>query len=129
MRVHELTRFHSEFPSNAPALYTATFVMAMNPAKYQSLPPDLKKAIDDNSGINTSAWLGRIQQENDVPGRKSAADRGNTIYQITEADTAEFVKRSSQVDDEWVADISKRGADGKKLLETAKALIAKYGKS
>jgi len=129
VRVHELTRFHSEFPSNAPALYTATFVMAMNPAKYQSLPPDLKKVIDDNSGINTSAWLGRIQQENDVPGRKSAADRGNTIYQITEADTAEFVKRSSQVDDEWVADISKRGADGKKLLETAKALIAKYGKA
>jgi TRAP-type C4-dicarboxylate transport system substrate-binding protein len=129
VRVHELTRFHSEFPSNAPALYTATFVMAMNPAKYQSLPPDLKKVIDDNAGINTSAWLGRIQQENDVPGRKSAADRGNTIYQITEADTAEFVKRSSQVDDEWVADISKRGADGKKLLETAKALIAKYGKA
>jgi len=93
------------------------------------LPPDLKKVIDDNSGINTSAWLGRIQQENDVPGRKSAADRGNTIYQITAADTAEFVKRSSQVDDEWVADISKRGADGKKLLETAKALIAKYGKA
>jgi TRAP-type C4-dicarboxylate transport system substrate-binding protein len=129
VRVHELTRFHSEFPSNAPALYTATFVMAMNPAKYQSLPPDLKKVIDDNAGINTSAWLGRIQQENDVPGRKSAADRGNTIYQITEADTAEFVKRSSQVDDEWVADISKRGVDGKKLLETAKALIAKHGKA
>jgi TRAP-type C4-dicarboxylate transport system substrate-binding protein len=129
VRVHELTRFHSEFPSNAPALYTATFVMAMNPAKYQSLPPDLKKVIDDNAGINTSAWLGRIQQENDVPGRKSAADRGNTIYRITEADTAEFVKRSSQVDDEWVADISKRGVDGKKLLETAKALIAKHGKA
>jgi hypothetical protein len=33
------------------------------------------------------------------------------------------------VDDEWVADISKRGVDGKKLLETAKALIAKHGKA
>ncbi len=129
VRVHELTKFHSEFPSDGAALYTATFVMAMNPAKYQSLPPDLKKVIDDNSGINTSAWLGRIQQENDVPGRKSAADRGNTIYQITQADAAEFVKRSSQVDDEWVADISKRGVDGKKLLETAKALITKHGKA
>ncbi len=127
VRVHELTKFHSEFPANAPALYTATFVMAMNPAKYQSLPPDLKKVIDDNSGINTSAWLGRIQQENDVPGRKSAADRGNTIYQISAADAAEFVKRSSQVDDEWVADMNKRGVDGKKLLETAKSLIAKHG--
>jgi len=64
-----------------------------------------------------------------VPGRKSALDRGNTVYQITPSDAAEFVKRSSQVDDEWVADISKRGVDGKKLLETAKALIAKHGKA
>jgi hypothetical protein len=56
------------------------------------------------------------------------ADRGNTIYQITQADAAEFVKRSSQIDDEWVADMNKRNYDGKKLLETAKALIAKHGK-
>ncbi len=129
VKVHELTKFHSEFPSNAPALYTTTFVMAMNKAKYESLPPDLKKVIDNNSGMATSAWLGKTQQGNDVPSRKIAADRGNTIYSITPADAAEFEKRSSQVDDEWVADMNKRGYDGKKLLETAKALIVKHGKS
>ena len=128
VKVHELTKFHSEFPSNAPALYTTTFVMAMNKAKYESLPPDLKKVIDNNSGMATSAWLGKTQQGNDPASRKIAADRGNTIYSITAADAAEFEKRSSQVDDEWVADMNKRGYDGKKLLETAKALIAKHGK-
>ena len=128
VKVHELTKFHSEFPANAPALYTATFVMAMNKAKYDSLPADLKKVIDNNSGMATSAWLGKTQQGNDPVGRKSAVDRGNTIYSVTAADAAEFEKRSSQVDDEWVADMNKRGYDGKKLLETAKALIAKHGK-
>jgi len=128
VKVHELTKFHSEFPANAPALYTTTFVMAMNKAKYDSLPADLKKVIDNNSGMATSAWLGKTQQGNDPVGRKSAVDRGNTIYSVTAADAAEFEKRSSQVDDEWVADINKRGYDGKKLLETAKALIAKHGK-
>jgi TRAP-type C4-dicarboxylate transport system substrate-binding protein len=128
VKVHELTKFHSEFPSNAPALYTTTFVMAMNKAKYESLPADLKKVIDNNSGLATSGWLGKTQQSNDVPSRKVVADRGNTIYQITPADAAEFVKRSSQIDDEWVADMNKRNYDGKKLLETAKALIAKHGK-
>mgnify|MGYP002147321675 CR=1 FL=1 len=49
-------------------------------------------------------------------------------HQITPADAAEFVKRSSQIDDEWVADMNKRGFDGNKLLDTAKALIAKHGK-
>jgi TRAP-type C4-dicarboxylate transport system substrate-binding protein len=129
VKVHELTKFHSEFPANSPALYTTTFVMAMNKAKYESLAPDLKKVIDNNSGLATSGMLGKVQQGNDVPGRKTASDRGNTIYQITPADTQEFVKLSSQVDDEWVADMNKRGFDGKKLLESAKSLIAKHGKA
>ena len=34
VKVHELTKFHSEFPASSPALYTTTFVMAMNKAKY-----------------------------------------------------------------------------------------------
>ena len=129
VKVHELTKFHSEFPANSRGLYTTTFVMAMNKAKYESLAPDLKKVIDNNSGLATSAWLGKVQQGNDVPGRKPAVERGNTIYQITPADTQQFVKLSSHVDEEWVADMNKRGFDGKKLLETAKALIAKHGKA
>ncbi len=129
IKVQELTKFHSEFPANLPALYTTTFVMAMNKAKYESLAPDLKKIIDANSGMATSAWLGKTQQSNDPIGRKTAVDRGNTIYQFTAAETDAFVKLSSQVDDEWVADMNKRNFDGKKLLETARALIAKHGKA
>jgi TRAP-type C4-dicarboxylate transport system substrate-binding protein len=128
VKVNELTKFHSEFPANSPALYTTTFVMAMNKAKYDSLAPDLKKVIDANSGLAVSGMLGKTQQSNDVPGRKSATDRNNTLYTFTAADTQEFVKLSSQVDDEWVADMNKRGFDGKKLLEGAKALIAKHGR-
>ena len=129
IKVQELTKFHSEFPATLPALYTTTFVMAMNKAKYESLAPDLKKIIDANSGLATSAWLGKTQQANDPAGRKTATDRGNTIYQFSAAETAEFQKLSSQVDDEWVADMNKRNFDGKKLLETARALIAKHGKA
>jgi TRAP-type C4-dicarboxylate transport system substrate-binding protein len=129
IKVNELTKFHSEFPANQPALYTTTFVMAMNKAKYESLSPDLKKVIDANSGMATSAWLGKTQQGNDVNGRKTASDRNNTIYQFTDNDTAEFRKLSSHVDEEWAADMNKRNFDGKKLLETARALIAKHGKA
>jgi TRAP-type C4-dicarboxylate transport system substrate-binding protein len=129
VKVNELTKFHSEFPANSPALYTTTFVMTMNKAKYDSLAPDLKKVIDNNTGLVTSGLLGKIQQGNDPIGRKTAVDRGNTIYAITPSDTQEFIKLSSNVDDEWVADMNKKGFDGKKLLDTAKALIAKHGKT
>jgi TRAP-type C4-dicarboxylate transport system substrate-binding protein len=126
VKVHELTKFHSEFDNSGGALYTTTFVMAMNKAKYESLPADLKKVIDANSGAETSAWLGKTQQSNDAVGRKAAVDRGNTIYQFTPAQRDEFIKLSAQIDDEWVADMDKRGFKGAQLLSTAKSLIAKY---
>jgi TRAP-type C4-dicarboxylate transport system substrate-binding protein len=125
VKVHELTKFHSEFPASSPALYTTTFVMTMNKARYDGLAPDLKKVIDANSGLATSAWLGKTQQGNDVPGRKPAVDRGNTLYTFTAEQTQEFVKLSSAIDEEWVADMDKRGFKGKDLLAAAKALIAK----
>ncbi len=128
VKVHELTKFHSEFPADMPALYTTTFVMAMNKAKYDGLPADLKRVIDANSGLATSAFLGRTQQGNDPLGRKAAVDRGNTLYTFTKAEAEEFIKRSAAIDDEWVADMDKRGFKGAQLLSSAKALIAKHGR-
>ena len=129
VKVHELTKFHSEFDPAGGALYTTTFVMAMNKNKYNSLPPDLKKVIDANSGMATSAFLGRVQQQGDVPGRKSAMDRNNTIHTISPADAQEFKRKARLVEVEWVEDMNKRGYDGKKLLESARALIDKHGKT
>lgn len=129
VKVHELTKFHSEFDPAGGAMYTTTFVMAMNKAKYNSLAPDLKKVIDANSGLATSAWLGKVQQGNDGIGRKSAVDRKNTIHTISAADAQEFKRKARLVEVEWAQDMDKRGFDGKKLLETARSLIEKHGKA
>jgi TRAP-type C4-dicarboxylate transport system substrate-binding protein len=129
VKVHELTKFHSEFDPAGGALYTTTFVMAMNKAKYESLSPELKKVIDANSGMATSGWLGKVQQGNDPVGRKSAVDRKNTIHTIPASDAQEFKRKARLVEVEWAEDMNKRGFDGKKLLETARALIDKHGKT
>lgn len=129
VKVNELTKFHAEFDPAGGSLYTTTFVMAMNKAKYNSLAPDLKKVIDNNSGMATSAWMGKVQQGNDVPGRKTASDRGNTIYTVSAAEAQEFRRKSRTVEVEWVEDMNKKGFDGKKLLDTARGLIEKHTKT
>ncbi|WP_322469615.1 TRAP transporter substrate-binding protein [Hydrogenophaga sp. SNF1] len=129
VKVHELTKYSTEFADDVPAFYTGTFVMAMNRAKYESLPPDLKKVIDANSGIDTSAQFGTITQSSDAIGRKAVMDRGNPIYTIPKAEAAEFIRLAGPLKDEWVADMNKRGYDGQKLLASAKSLIAKYAKT
>ncbi|MEJ7930047.1 TRAP transporter substrate-binding protein [Ramlibacter sp. AN1015] len=129
VKVHELCKYHSEFPDTSPALYTSVFVMSMNKNKYESLAPDLKKIIDANSGADVSAWMGKVQQDYDPISRKLALDRGNIVYTFSPAETAEFQKLTSRVDEEWVSDMDKKGYDGKKLLATAKSLIAKHSKN
>jgi TRAP-type C4-dicarboxylate transport system substrate-binding protein len=129
VKVNELAKFHSEFAPAGGALYTTTFVMAMNKARYASLAPDLKAVIDRNSGLETSGWLGKTQQAGDVPGRESASRRGNTIYTVPPAEAQEFKRKARLVEVEWVQDMDKRGFNGKQLVDTARTLIDRHGKT
>ncbi|ODU66760.1 MAG: C4-dicarboxylate ABC transporter [Lautropia sp. SCN 66-9] len=128
VRVNELTRFHAEFDPKGGALYTTTFVTAMNKAKYDSLPADLKKVIDANSGIETSAWLGKVQQSNDPKGRKTAETPRNTIFTVTPEAAAGFKKTAVALDEEWVREMNAKGFKGQELLDGARALIKKHTK-
>lgn len=129
VKVHELTKYHAEFDPAGGSLYTTTFVMGMNKAKYASLPPDLKKIIDNNTGMATSAWLGKAQQAGDIPGRKSAVDHGNQIFTVSAVESQNFRRKARALEVEWVEDMNKKGFDGRKLLDTAKALIEKHTKT
>jgi TRAP-type C4-dicarboxylate transport system substrate-binding protein len=100
----------------------------MNKAKYESLPADLKKVLDANSGIELSAFIGRAFTEGDVPGRKAAEARNNVIYTIPGSDLEPFRKAAQGVADDWVKEMAGKGHDGKKLIESARALIAKHSK-
>ena len=129
VKVDELSKHHTEFDPKAGGLYTTAFVIVMNKARYDSLPPDLKAVIDRNSGIEASAALGRAQQAGDAPARRVAAEeRKNTIHTITGAELEGFRKAADLVDDEWMKDMDKRGFNGKQLLDCAKALIQKHTK-
>ncbi len=127
LKVQELVNTHTEFAGDA-ALYTAVFVLAMNKAKYDSLPDDLKKILDDNAGLEFSALAGRVMQENDAPGRKLAAERGNNIVTLDEAEVERWKAAAKPVIDNWIAEMNDKGIDGADLYERAQALIAKHSK-
>jgi ribosomal protein L18 len=71
LRVPELVNNHTEFGGDF-ALYTTTFVLAMNKDTYDRLPDDLKKVIDDNSGIEAAAMFGRAMDDGDKAGKAIA---------------------------------------------------------
>lgn len=127
-KLHEMTKFHTETHPSRPALYSAVFIMGMNQAKYNSLPADLKAVIDRNSGAQLSRQIGKTWDASQAAGRKAAQDRGNTIMVLSAEETDRWIKASESIKDEWVAELDKRGANGKQLLKDATDLLVKYRK-
>ena len=121
LKFEEVAHYHAEIPANAPQMLNVVFIFAMDQAKYDSLPPDLKKVIDANSGADRSAWAGRIFSESSAIGRKSAEARKNTFHTLPDAELKRWITATGQIDDEWVKDMSAKGFDGKRLLDEAKA--------
>jgi TRAP-type C4-dicarboxylate transport system substrate-binding protein len=128
LKLHEMVKYHTETDPSRPALYSAVFVFAMNQAKYDSLPADLKKVIDANSGAVLSQQIGRTWDNSQAAGRKAAQERGNVFYTVPTAELDHWVSASASLYDEWVADMDKRGMNGKAMLQDARDLLAKYRK-
>ncbi|MEO0546334.1 MAG: TRAP transporter substrate-binding protein [Pseudomonadota bacterium] len=123
LKMSELVSNHAGF-ATAPGLYTATFVMTMNKAKYDGLPADLKKVIDDNSGPEVAALFGAAMDGGDTAGRAVAQKAGNTIVDLDDQ-RAEWEAAAKAVTEEWIAEMDGKGLNGAELVQSAKDLIAK----
>ena len=123
LKLQEMVKYHSETDPSRPALYSAVFVFAMNQAKYDGLPADLRKVIDNNAGSALSQQIGKTWD-----GSKAAQERGNSFYMVPASELDNWVKASAGLYDDWVAELDKRGQPGKQMLAEARALLVKYRK-
>ncbi len=119
LKIPELVEFHTEF--EGPALYTLTFVLAMNQGVYEGLDDDLKAIIDENSGLNFSIFAGGTQADADAPAREFAVENGNEI--ITVSDTSEWETLVRPIYASWIADLAEKNIDGQQLIDEAQALM------
>lgn len=125
LKVTELVKNHTTF-AGKQGLYTQTFAFSMNRASYEKLPPDLKKVIDANSGIETAAMFGKAMDDGDKVGREIAEKAKNNIVALDLAETQRWRRTAATVETDWVNEMKGKNIDGAKLLSEARALIAKY---
>ncbi|PZW45682.1 TRAP-type C4-dicarboxylate transport system substrate-binding protein [Humitalea rosea] len=126
IRLAELVRFHTEIPGT-PTLYTATFILAMNKARYAGLPGELRAVIDANSGQPVAELAGRVWDEQGPPVEAAVRQRGNQIITLSQAETERWQAATRPVVEAWIAASRERGFDGAALLADARGLVAKYG--
>ena len=125
LKLDELTDSHTDV-SGENSLYNLYFIWAMNKAKYESLPDDLRAIIDANSGMETSGWAGRAHDTGDLDGKEVIAASGNEIAILDEEQTERLRALGAEVTAEWIDEVTSKGLDGAALVSDAQAAIAEF---
>ena len=91
----------------------------MNQARYDSLPADLKRVIDANSGVAPSRAFGKMGRLRAAGPQARRHDRGNTFYVVPASELANWEKATSKPRRRVGQGRDREGNDGKMLLQTS----------
>jgi len=105
-----------------PPLASATFALVMNPAKYNSLPPDLRAIIDKGSGVAGAESFGKAWQAQEQFARNlEVTKKGLEIITLPPADVAKMKELAKPI-------IEKALAEQEKESKPAREFFAAYTK-
>lgn len=120
-KLYESVKSHTEVALGAsPAMFV------MNKKAYESLPDDLKRIIDDHSGMKLSARLGKIWDEDVDKSRAAALQKGNEQQNLSANELAQWKAAVKPVIDSWISTNEKRG-NSRKVYEDALELTGQHG--
>src|SRR3546814_11658412 len=92
----------------------------MNKKKYDSLPADVRKAIDDTTGDALAAKFGDWWNAWDAPGLEAARKKGNVITSLTDAERARWRAALKPTIDKLLGDLEKQGVTNARAIYTEK---------
>jgi TRAP-type C4-dicarboxylate transport system substrate-binding protein len=128
LKIHELVKYHSELAGPQPRLGTSVFLFAMNKKKYESLPADLRKVIDDHSGRRIAAWAGQNWDDIEKGGREAAVKAGNQFPVMPVAEVERVRAAVKPEVEKFLKELSGSGFDANAAYADAQALVKKYTK-
>jgi TRAP-type C4-dicarboxylate transport system substrate-binding protein len=103
--------------------YTSAFFIVMNKAKYESLPADVRAAIDAISGDTWVAKFGPYWDKWDKPVRDGANAPGHTVVVPDAARMARWREALKPVTDQYLDELSKKFAGARGAYEKLAAAL------
>ena len=99
-----------------PPVASATFAFVMNPAKYNSLPPDLKALIDKETGVAGAMSMAAAYQAQEKVARELQTGKGLQILTLPPADVAKMKELSKPIIEKAIDDLEKQGKPAKEFF-------------
>ena len=107
-------------------LYTDTFWLAINEAKWNGLTPAQKAAFERHSGPAVALLSGWAWTNGDLWGR-AALDRNGVVFAtLADADVEKAKVALRPLEDEWLAEAAKRSLPGPEIIAYARTMADKY---
>jgi TRAP-type C4-dicarboxylate transport system substrate-binding protein len=110
----------------ASGLYVAPLFTFMNLKKYESLPPDLRKVIDELSGAWGAEFNGKVWDANELVGIEAIKKAGGTIYTLPAEERQRWASKLKPVEEEWLKSMEAKNLPGRQLLNDLREAIKKY---
>lgn len=124
LKLYDVLKGHTDFAE--AALSTTTFVLAMNRASYDRLPPPLKSVIDANSGQPAAGMAGAMWDVEAAMAVALARERGNAVTVLPSREVLRWRKATEPVIAAWLKQMKDRRIDGDSLLADIRKLVEKY---
>lgn len=120
-KLSEVLRHHT-----VANLYVSTFFITMNQKKYDSLPADLKKVIDDLSGAWGAEFAGAAWDKGEEDGIAAAKKAGAQIYALPADERQRWIQKAKPVEDEWMTSMESKGLPGRQVLADLRELVKRF---
>jgi hypothetical protein len=88
----------------------------------------LRRAIDDNSGLEYTKQIGKVWDGLTESARKTVRDAGNNLYGLSDQERRRWAEAVRPAYRLWVEEMNKRGLPGQKMLDDLLATTATYGR-
>lgn len=103
-----------------PKITTVPFYYIMNLKKWNSLPPDVKKAIDSLSGMWGAKFAGqKVDEGNEIAKTKLVGPKMEEIIEFPPDELKRWHKAGEKAREWWIADLEKKGLPGREIYNSA----------
>jgi TRAP-type C4-dicarboxylate transport system substrate-binding protein len=104
-----------------------TFWGGMNQAKWNSLPPDLQKIIEESVGDKMTQQSGKTLDEGTIQDAKWMKEQKHSFYVLSPAEKEKWKEKVKPITEKWIKKMEQKGyKSAKAIQETAVSLGQQY---
>lgn len=119
-RIAEATRYHLD-----TRMFVTPYFFVMSQKRYQALPAEVRKAIDESSGAalvaRFSEWWDRWEQ----PAMAAARKRGDAVVTLSPAQREAWAVMATPANDRYLAEVAKAGVGDARAVHAEMKKLAK----